>query len=39
MKEGREGKAQIDAMMVSFRTSPPAELAGNGSSKFWTSNL
>ena len=28
MKEGREGKAQIDAMMVSFRTSPPAELAG-----------
>ena len=28
VKEGREGKAQIDAMMVSFRTSPPAELAG-----------
>ena len=28
VKEGREGKAQIDAMMVGFRTSPPAELAG-----------
>ena len=28
VKEGREGKAQIDAMMQGFRTSPPAELAG-----------
>ena len=28
VKEGREGKAQIDAMMHGFRTSPPAELAG-----------
>ena len=28
VKEGREGKAQIDAMMHGFRTSPPEELAG-----------
>ena len=28
VKEGREGKAHIDAMMHGFRTSPPAELAG-----------
>ena len=28
VKEGREGKAQIDAMMQGFRTLPPAELAG-----------
>ena len=28
VKEGREGKAQIDAMMRDFRTNPPAELAG-----------
>ena len=28
VKEGREGKAQIDAVMHGFRTSPPAELAG-----------
>ena len=38
VKEGREGKAQIDAMMVGFRTSPPAEPSlGNASLKFWTS--
>ena len=28
VKEGREGKAQIDAMMHGFRTAPPVELAG-----------
>ena len=28
VKEGREGKAQIDAMMKGFRTSPPHALAG-----------
>lgn len=28
VKEGREGKAEIDAMMHGFRTSPPSELAG-----------
>lgn len=28
VKEGREGKAQIDAMMHGFRTAPPSELAG-----------
>jgi len=28
VKEGREGKAQIDAMMHGFRNAPPQELAG-----------
>ena len=28
VKEGREGKAEIDAMMRGFRTTPPTELAG-----------
>ena len=28
VKEGREGKAEIDAMMRGFRTAPPTELAG-----------
>ena len=28
VKEGREGKAQIDAMMVQFRNHPPTNLAG-----------
>ena len=37
VKEGRNGKAEIDAMMKGFRTSPPQELAGRPWSRFWTS--
>ena len=38
VKEGREGKAQIDAMMVGFGRHRRQNSLGNASLKFWTSN-